>query len=162
MRLVDKNAIHRGNSVISVETLPGYPDPVVVKKPSSQPPSQQVISSLEREYVMTRALDGVEGVRKALGQEAIEGQPALILEYVEGETLREAMEDETLDLGAKLGIAVELARVLGTIHGKDIIHLDLESGNILISPDRQSVHIIDLGSAVHVDRSGYQKVGPSG
>jgi len=31
---------------------------------------------------MTRALNAVEGVRKALGQQSIENQPALILEYI--------------------------------------------------------------------------------
>ena len=41
-------------------------------------------------------------------------------------------------MGAKLGIAIELARILGRIHGKNIIHLALESGNILISPGRNT------------------------
>ena len=55
---------------------------------------------------MTRSLNAVEGVREALGQQSIENQPALILEYIEGETLRDHIGRKTLSLRAKLEIAV--------------------------------------------------------
>jgi tRNA A-37 threonylcarbamoyl transferase component Bud32 len=115
--------IYRGNSVISVEALPDYPDPVVVKKPSSAHPSRRVIQSLERECQMGRALAEVKGVRQALGQQVIKNQPALILESIDGENLRDAIARETLSLRAKLEIAGELARILGSIHGRDILHI---------------------------------------
>ena len=86
MTSMQKNIIYQGNSVISVETLPEYSHPVVIKKPSKSHPSQRSLRSLEKEYEMTRSLDAVEGVRKALGQQSIENQKALILEYIDGET----------------------------------------------------------------------------
>ena len=89
MASTKQNVIYQGNSVISVETLPGYPHPVAIKKPSKRHPSRRILRSLEKEYEMTRTLDAVEGVRKVLGQETIENQPALILEYIDGETLRD-------------------------------------------------------------------------
>ncbi len=82
------NVVHEGNSIISIEALPGYPDPVVVKRPTNRPSSRRDNRSLEREYEMTRSLDAVEGVRKVLGQQSIDGKPALILEYVDGQTGR--------------------------------------------------------------------------
>ena len=94
----NKHIIYRGNSVISVEALPDYPDPVVVKKPSSAHPSRRVIQSLEREYQMGRALAEVKGVRQALGQQVIKNQPALILEYVEGETGDEHLKESQLSI----------------------------------------------------------------
>ena len=109
---------------------------------------------------MTHALDGVEGARQALEQQSIENQPALILEYIDGETLRDHIARTTLDLRLKLEIAVALARILGGIHQQNVIHLDLNSKNILILKEQGTVYLIDLGFAAHIDRSGQQKVRP--
>ena len=80
------------------------------------------------------------------GNSRSEGQPALILEYIDGETLRDHIGQKTFNLRQKLEIAVDLTRILGKIHQQDVIHLDLNSKNILIGNKDQAVHIIDLGS----------------
>jgi len=122
---MQQNIIYEGNSVISVETHPEYSHPVVIKKPSKRHPSQRDIRPLENEYEITRPLDAVKGVRQALGQKSIGNQPALILEYIDGETLRDHIKSKTLSLHARLEIAVDLTRILGKIHQQDVIHLDL-------------------------------------
>ena len=160
MAPMQQNIIYQGNSLISIETHPEYSQPVVVKKPSKRHPSRRSLRALEKEYELTRSLDTIEGVRKAMGQQLIENQPALILEYIDGETLRETIARKTLDLRSKLEIALNLARTLGEIHQHNLIHLDFNSKNILIANEPQAVRLIDLGSAVHIDRSGQQKVRP--
>ena len=160
MASLQQNIIYKGNSVISVERHPEYSHPVVIKKPSKRHPSRRILRSLEKEYEMTRSLSAVEGVRKALGQQSIEDQPALILEYVEGETLRDHIGRKTLSLRAKLEIAVDLARTLGKIHQQDVIHLDLNSKNILIENENQAVYLIDLGAASRITGNVHQKVRP--
>ncbi len=112
MTSVQQNIIYQGNSVISVETLPEYSHPVVIKKPLKRHPSRQSLRSLEKEYEMIRALNDVAGVRKALGQQSIEDQPALILEYIEGEILQDHIRRKTLNLSEKLEIAGDLTRIL--------------------------------------------------
>jgi serine/threonine protein kinase len=107
---------------------------------------------------MTRFLDMVEGVRKAFEQRSVDSQPVLILEYIDGETLRDYVANETLNLRSKLEIAKGLALILAGIHQENVIHLDLNSKNILIGNKQQSVYIIDLGSASHIDRTGQLKV----
>ena len=127
MESTNKDILYQGNSTITVETLPDYAQPVVIKKPAKRHPSQQACESLENEYQMTRALDAVDGVRKALGQQSIENQPALILEYIDGETLRERLiTRKELNLRSRLEIALDLARILGEIHQQNVIHLDLQ------------------------------------
>ena len=74
--------IYQGNSMISLEHLPGYAHPVVIKKPAKRHPSQRSLRTLENEYEMTRALNMVEGVRQVFAQQVIENQPVLILEYI--------------------------------------------------------------------------------
>ena len=129
---MQQNIIYQGNSVISVETLPEHSHPVVIKKPSKRHLSRRSLRSLENEFEITRSLKDVEGVRKALEYQSQEGQPALILEYIDGETLRDNIGEKTFNLRQKLEIAVDLTRILAEIHQQDIIHLDLNSKNILI------------------------------
>ena len=160
MASMHKNTIYQGNSVISVETLKGYSHPVVIKKPAKRHSSQRSIRALENEYEMTRSLNAVEGVRRALGQQPGENQPVLVLEYIEGETLRHHISGKTLNLRQKLEIAVDLTRILKEIHQQDIIHLDLNSKNILIGKKDLAVHIVDLGSAARFSGNGHHKVRP--
>jgi len=155
-----KRVIHRGNSVISIEKVEKYPHPVVIKKSSKRHPSHRNLRALEKEYEMTRTLGAVDGVRKVLEQQSIENQPALILEYIDGETLREHIRGETLSLHAKLEIAVDLTRILDNIHQQNVIHLDLNSKNILIGNKQGAIHIIDFGSASRITGNVHQKVRP--
>jgi serine/threonine protein kinase len=90
-----QGVIYRGNSIISIEKVAEYPHPVVIKKPFKRHPSRRSLRSLENEYEMTRSLNAIAGVRKALGQQSIEGQPALILEYIDGETLPHISPEQT-------------------------------------------------------------------
>ena len=146
----EQRVIYHGNSIISIEKVAEYPHPVVIKKPLKRHPSRRSLRSLEREFEITRALNDVAGVRKALGQQTLEGQPELILEYIDGETLRDHIGRKTFNLREKLDIAVDLTRILAEIHQQDIIHLDLNSKNILIGNKDLAVHIIDLGSAARI------------
>ena len=109
---------------------------------------------------MTRSLAAVEGVRKAIDFRSIEHQPALILDYIEGQTLRECIEKNTFNLRSKLEIATDLARILGEIHQLNVLHLDLNGNNILIGAKRQKAHIIDLGAASRIEGDGYHKIRP--
>ena len=110
-----KDIIYQGNSIISLETLPDYPQPVIVKKPAQKHPSQRHIHSLEKEYEMTHALGAVEGVRKVLEQKSVDNQPVLILENIDGETLQDYNASKGLSLRSKLKIAVDLASILGRL-----------------------------------------------
>jgi serine/threonine protein kinase len=157
---MNEGVIYQGNSIISIETLPDYAQPVVIKKPAKHHASRRHILSLEKEYEMTRALNAVDGVRQVFEQQPIENQPALILEYIDGETLRDTIARKTLSLSEKLEIVLDLARILANIHQQNVIHLDLNSKNILIANEPQAVRLIDLGSAARIDRSGRQKVRP--
>ena len=154
------NEIHVGNSIVSIETLPEYDHPVVIKKPAPSYPSHRILLDLRREYEMTRTLDGVKGIRKAYKQTSINNQPVLILEYIEGEILRDRIRAKSLSLNEKLEIAVDLAQILKEVHQENVIHMDLNSHNILIAHDHLQVRLIDLGSATRIDRGGHHKIQP--
>ena len=157
---MSENILYRGNSIISLETVPGYPRPVVIKRPSKRRASERHVRSLEREFEMTRSLESVEGVRKALGQQSIGGLTALVLKHIDGETLREHISRIELSLRGKLKLAIELARILERIHEQSVVHLDINSNNILIDNRRQTAHFIDLGAAFRIGGAVDHKVGP--
>ncbi len=70
-----------------------------------------------------------------------------VVEYVEGQTLREWMNDNpTPDLQEVRDIARQLVRGLRAFHRKEIIHQDIKPENIVIDKDG-TVKLIDFGSA---------------
>ncbi len=109
---------------------------------------------------MARSLDAVEGVRKVLGRGSIDDRPALILEYVEGETLRDYIASHPLELRSRLEIAVALTRILADIHRQNVIHLGLSSRNILVESKERAVRLIDLSSASCIDDDSQRLVQP--
>ncbi len=155
-----RDILYRGDTVLAREVLPEYPYPVVTKRPAGRHPSAWVLESLETEYAMAQTLEDVVGVRRVLGRQSIAGIPELILEYVNGETLREHVASNKPDLRARLEIAIQLARILEKMHGRGYAHLALSGDNILIDKTDRAVHFIDLGASIHVAEAGGHKVPP--
>jgi serine/threonine protein kinase/Tol biopolymer transport system component len=100
----------------------------------------------------------------------ISGTPGLVLELVEGPTLRERLEGDARGagkarrLGMKEAIAIgrDIARALEAAHEKGIIHRDLKPANIKITPDGV-VKVLDFGLAkasADPERVGLQASAP--
>ncbi|MFV9691378.1 MAG: ATP-binding protein, partial [Desulfobacteria bacterium] len=92
----------------------------------------------------------IKGVRKIFGQEEFKGKPALILEYIEEQTLEEYAASTELSIRSRLRLAISLAAILSEIHGQNIIHRDVNSRNILISSKGKTVYICDFGIASRI------------
>lgn len=70
----------------------------------------------------------------------------IIMEYVDGVTLKEYMQEHKLSLNAVLEIAVRLADALQHAHSHNIIHCDIKPQNILIDKN-MNPKIADFGIA---------------
>lgn len=70
----------------------------------------------------------------------------IVMEYVEGTTLRDQVRQGPMDVRAALDLARELAAGLDTAHRQGIIHRDLKTENILVST-AGGAKILDFGIA---------------
>ena len=78
-----------------------------------------------------------------------EGQPYLVSELLEGQTLREALSSTAnapLPARKATEYALQIAQGLAAAHGKGIIHRDLKPENIFVTKDGR-VKILDFGLA---------------
>ncbi len=78
--------------------------------------------------------------------ETEEGQPFIVMEYCEGETLSQRLRRRPLDTGEFLNIARQVAAGVAAAHATGVIHRDLKSANIIIEPNGV-VKILDFGLA---------------
>ncbi|HUL65758.1 MAG TPA: protein kinase [Burkholderiaceae bacterium] len=75
-----------------------------------------------------------------------DGRPYIAMEYVEGTTLAQWMEDKPrLPVIEALVIARQLAAALGFAHKKGIVHRDVKPGNVMLMRDTQTVKVTDFG-----------------
>ncbi len=78
-----------------------------------------------------------------------EGIEYLVMEYLEGETLRSRLKSAPIPIQETVRIAQQIAVGLSAAHDKGIIHRDLKPENIFLTGDDR-VKILDFGLAARI------------
>ena len=89
--------------------------------------------------------------------EEISGRHLLVMELIEGETLRAQLAEGTLPMKKILRIAAQVAEGLAKAHGAGIVHRDLKPENVIVTRDGFA-KILDFGLA----KVSTTEAGPSG
>ncbi|MEJ2720137.1 MAG: protein kinase, partial [bacterium] len=75
-----------------------------------------------------------------------EDRPFIAMEFIEGRSLKAKIESGPLRLREAVDMAVEIAEGLRSAHQRNIVHRDVKSANVMITPDGKA-KIMDFGLA---------------
>src|SRR5512136_188755 len=91
---------------------------------------------------------------------AHEGTPYVVMELLQGETLREMALRRAPTQRQVLSFAVQAAQGLEAAHAKGIVHRDLKPENVFVTTDGR-VKLLDFGLAKLVDRGTAESEAPT-
>ncbi len=74
----------------------------------------------------------------------------LIMEFIDGMTLRDAINARNISAGESIEVAIGICRALEYAHSRGVIHRDIKPENILLSEDG-ALKVVDFGIAKIVD-----------
>jgi len=99
---------------------------------------------LARERTLLAGLDHPNIARLLDGGTTEDGQPYLVMDYVDGEPLLEHCARQALAIDARLQLFTRLCRAVQHAHQRLIVHRDIKPGNVLVRADGEPV-LLDFG-----------------
>lgn len=119
---------------------------VVVKLLKAEYPSLELVTRLKQEYRIPLNLPPL-GIVQPLSLENHQNRFALILEDFGGISLKQVLKTGRMEISVFLPIAIQIATVLGAIHGQKVIHKDIKPSNIIINLLTNEIKLTDFGIA---------------
>jgi serine/threonine protein kinase len=112
---------------------------------------ENILHRFEQEAITASSLSH-HNIVTIYGLEQMDGNHYIVMEYVDGETLRQhlaalVLEPYPLRLKEALSIAIQVAEALTYAHTKRIVHRDIKPENIMLPSDGRPIKVLDFGIA---------------
>ncbi|MBL0175111.1 MAG: AAA family ATPase [Ignavibacteria bacterium] len=120
--------------------------PVLVKVPLAEYPEPRTIALLRHEFAIARRLEDA-GALRVLRLESSRHAYALVYEDSGGETVASLLSRKKLAMTEFLRLALNLARALGEIHRRGVVHNGISSHAILVDAAAGDARFTGFGSA---------------
>jgi serine/threonine protein kinase/tetratricopeptide (TPR) repeat protein len=105
----------------------------------------------EREARLASSLDH-PNICTIFDLDEVDGVHFIAMQHVEGRNVRQLVSGHPLALKSALLIGIQVTDALAAAHSRGIIHRDIKSGNVMVTPSGQ-VKILDFGLAKLLDDS---------
>lgn len=138
-------------------------------------------ASFRREYEGHRAVSGLKGVPRLYGFGRVDGEPAIVMEWVEGTTLAEARDELAVDGSGRVAplvaarVGAELFDLLDRLDdaGSGFVHRDVSPANVMVRTSRVPLArqaeegafdlcLVDFGSAAALDAAPATRTATTG
>jgi serine/threonine-protein kinase len=122
------------------------------------------VRRFEKEAVVTRKLQHPNAVRVDDIDEAEDGRPFIVMEYIEGQNLKKAIQEQgTLPVPRVLALIKQVASALSAAHDLGMIHRDIKPENIFLvhTPGGEQAKVLDFGIARIREVGAGQAGGPT-
>ena len=130
--------------------------------PEELSPNRQALERFQREAQAASALNH-PGICTIHDIDEYQGQPFVVLELLEGQTLKPCIQHKPLKVDGVLNLAVQVGGALDAADAKGIVHRHIKPANIFVTNRRQAT-VLDFGLAkpAPVGRRVAEGVGVSG
>ncbi|HET9049791.1 MAG TPA: serine/threonine-protein kinase [Chiayiivirga sp.] len=108
--------------------------------------SAAVLARFRRERHILARLDHPHIARLLDGGAGPDGQPYFVMEFVEGQTLRNWLDITNPDLSRRLAVFLEVGDAISHAHRHLVVHCDIKPENVLVTSEGHA-RLLDFGIA---------------
>ncbi|WP_242540959.1 serine/threonine protein kinase [Phormidium pseudopriestleyi] len=124
---------------------------IILKLLKENYPTAQELIRYRTEYEITKSLN-VPGVVQVYDLQKYQNRLVMLIEDFGGESLSYWMQHRQFTLSEFLQIAIKTTEALAQIHAANIIHKDINPGNLVLNPTTGQIKIIDFGISTQLTR----------
>jgi len=135
-----------GTVYLAERLLGGAPQRVAIKVLSPHAAGRHFIERFHREQHILAMLDHPYITRLRDAGLTDNGQPYLVMDFVEGTQLDDYCDRESLSVEARVRLFLQVCEAIAYAHRNLIVHLDLKPSNILVTTEG-TVKLLDFGTS---------------